>query len=59
MSKIGLERTIQLVGLDRSRKSLLEAYSRLQGTAPALTELPVELTHADTEEESLQTSRHD
>jgi glycosyltransferase involved in cell wall biosynthesis len=29
MGRIGLERSIQLVGLDRSRKALLEAYSRL------------------------------
>ena len=31
MGRIGLERSIQLVGLDRSRKALLEAYSHLRG----------------------------
>ena len=31
MGRIGLERSIHLVGLDRSRKALLEAYSRLRG----------------------------
>ena len=29
MGKIGLERSIHLVGLERSQKALLEGYSRL------------------------------
>jgi glycosyltransferase involved in cell wall biosynthesis len=33
MAQIGIERSIQLVGLDRSRRSLLEGYSRLSGQA--------------------------
>ena len=40
MGKIGLERSIQLVGLDRSRKALLEAYSRLRGEPVTMVELP-------------------
>ena len=35
MAQIGIERSIHLVGLDRSRKALLEGYSRLSGQAPA------------------------
>jgi glycosyltransferase involved in cell wall biosynthesis len=31
MAQIAIERSIQLVGLDRSRKALLEGYSRLSG----------------------------
>ena len=31
MGQVGLERTVNLVGLDRSRESLLEAYSGLSG----------------------------
>ena len=31
MGQIGIERSIQLVGLDRSRRALLEGYSRLRG----------------------------
>ena len=34
MGEIGLQRSIQLVGLDRSRRSLLDAYSRLFGKSP-------------------------
>ena len=30
MGRIGLQRSIQLVGLDRSRKALLEGYARLE-----------------------------
>ena len=33
MAQIGIERSIQLVGLDRSRRALLEGYSRLSGQA--------------------------
>ena len=41
MGKIGLQRSIQLVGLDRSQKALLEAYSSLIGTgAPTSLGLP-------------------
>jgi len=35
MAQIGIERSIRLVGLDRSRRALLEGYSRLSGPAPA------------------------
>jgi glycosyltransferase involved in cell wall biosynthesis len=34
MGQIGVERSIQLVGLDRSRRALLEGYSRLSGRTP-------------------------
>ena len=40
MGEIGLERSIRVVGLDRSRKALLEGYSRLVGKAPTSVELP-------------------
>jgi glycosyltransferase involved in cell wall biosynthesis len=40
MGKIGLERSIQLVGLGRSQKALLEAYSHLRKTSATLLELP-------------------
>jgi glycosyltransferase involved in cell wall biosynthesis len=40
MGKIGLQRSIELVGLDRSRKALLEAYSRLLGNPSTFVELP-------------------
>ena len=40
MGKIGLERSIQLVGLGRSQKALLEAYSRLGRKSTMLLELP-------------------
>ena len=40
MSEIGLKRTIELVGLDRSRKALLEAYSRLLGEPATSLDLP-------------------
>jgi glycosyltransferase involved in cell wall biosynthesis len=40
MGKIGLERSIQLVGLGRSQKALLEAYSRLRQTSATFLELP-------------------
>jgi glycosyltransferase involved in cell wall biosynthesis len=40
MSEIGLQRSIELVGLDRSRKALLEAYSRLLRTPATSLELP-------------------
>ncbi len=39
MSAIGLERSIRLVGLDRSKKALLEGYARLAGNAPSSFEL--------------------
>ncbi|MFZ0771030.1 MAG: glycosyltransferase family 4 protein [Candidatus Sulfotelmatobacter sp.] len=35
MGKIGLDRSIRLVGLDRSQKALLDAYARLLGNDPA------------------------
>jgi len=38
MGRIGLERSVRLVGLDRSRKALLEGYSRLV-TAPTSLDL--------------------
>jgi glycosyltransferase involved in cell wall biosynthesis len=40
MSSIGLQRTIQLVGLDRSRIALLEGYSRLLGYPASPSPLP-------------------
>jgi glycosyltransferase involved in cell wall biosynthesis len=40
MGKIGLERSIQLVGLDRSQRALLEGYSRLNRNSSALLRLP-------------------
>jgi len=40
MGEIGLQRSIELVGLDRSRKALLEAYSRLLGNPATPFELP-------------------
>lgn len=39
MGKVGLERSRELVGLDRSRKALLEGYSRMLGGAPHATDL--------------------
>jgi len=46
MSAIGLQRSIESVGLDRSRKALLDAYSRLLGI-PAQ---PLELRELDSQE---------
>jgi glycosyltransferase involved in cell wall biosynthesis len=40
MSEIGLQRSIELVGLDLSRKALVEAYSRLLGTPGTSLEMP-------------------
>jgi glycosyltransferase involved in cell wall biosynthesis len=40
MGEIGLQRSIHLMGLDRSRQSLLDAYSRLLGKLPTSYELP-------------------
>jgi|HubBroStandDraft_6_1064221.scaffolds.fasta_scaffold256417_2 glycosyltransferase involved in cell wall biosynthesis len=40
MGKIALERSINLVGLGRSQRALLEAYSRLRGKSTAMRELP-------------------
>lgn len=40
MGRIGLQRSIELVGLDRSRKALLEAYSRLLRNPATSFELP-------------------
>jgi len=40
MGEIGLQRSIELVGLDRSRKALLEAYSRLLRNPAAVSEVP-------------------
>jgi len=40
MGRIGLERSIKLVGLDRSRRSLLEGYSRLKAKPTKLLKLP-------------------
>jgi glycosyltransferase involved in cell wall biosynthesis len=37
MGRAGLERSIHLIGWDRSRQCLLEAYSRLSGEKPAFT----------------------
>jgi glycosyltransferase involved in cell wall biosynthesis len=41
MGKVGLQRSIELVGLDRSRKSLLEAYARLLGKPAPSFPMPV------------------
>jgi len=38
MAQTGIERSIQLVGLDRSRRSLLEGYARLSGQNTDATE---------------------
>jgi glycosyltransferase involved in cell wall biosynthesis len=40
MGQIGLERSIHLVGLDRSQKALLEGYSRLNRNPSTLLRLP-------------------
>jgi glycosyltransferase involved in cell wall biosynthesis len=49
MGQIGLQRTLQLVGLDRSRKALLDAYSRLTNQGPtSLERLRVEAPQATT-----------
>jgi hypothetical protein len=40
MGDIGLQRSIQLVGLDRARKGLLEAYFRLLRNPAASSEIP-------------------
>jgi glycosyltransferase involved in cell wall biosynthesis len=40
MGEIGLQRSIELVGLDRSRKALLEGYSRLLNKSLTTFELP-------------------
>jgi glycosyltransferase involved in cell wall biosynthesis len=40
MGKIGLQRSIEVVGLDRSRRALTEAYSRLLGMPATSFELP-------------------
>jgi glycosyltransferase involved in cell wall biosynthesis len=40
MGEIGLQRSIQLVGLDRSCKALLEAYSRLLRNPAAVSRVP-------------------
>jgi glycosyltransferase involved in cell wall biosynthesis len=40
MGAIGLQRTIQLVGLDRSRTALLEGYSRLLGIPASSSPVP-------------------
>jgi glycosyltransferase involved in cell wall biosynthesis len=47
MGKIGLERSIHLVGLGRSQKALLEGYSRLDRNSSTLLRLP----EADSQEE--------
>ena len=49
MGEIGLERSIQLVGLDRSRKALLQAYARLVNQGPtSLERLEVDAPEATT-----------
>jgi glycosyltransferase involved in cell wall biosynthesis len=49
MGEIGLERSVQLVGLDRSRKALLHAYSRLLNKGPTSFErLEVDAPEATT-----------
>ena len=48
MGEIGLERSVRLVGLDRSRKALLEGYARLVTKVPA----SLELSKADPQEET-------
>jgi glycosyltransferase involved in cell wall biosynthesis len=40
MGRVGLERTIHLIGWNRSREALLEAYSRLDGQNAQLTKAP-------------------
>jgi glycosyltransferase involved in cell wall biosynthesis len=40
MGKIGLERSVNLVGLERSQRALLDAYSRMRGNSTAFVELP-------------------
>jgi glycosyltransferase involved in cell wall biosynthesis len=47
MSEIGLQRSIELVGLDRSRKALLEAYSRLLGEPAILREVGSSVSRID------------
>jgi len=59
MSEVGLDRTIRVVGLDRSRRALLEAYSRLVGKVPTSSVFPEPLPRSDTEEERLQTLSND
>ena len=43
MGEIGLERSVRVVGLDRSRKALLEGYSRLVRKAPTTSSEPSEV----------------
>ena len=54
MGEIGLQRSIELVGLDRSRKALVEGYSRMMKKPTAPSESPVvkarENTAPDTKE---------
>jgi glycosyltransferase involved in cell wall biosynthesis len=40
MGEIGLQRSIELVGLDRSREALLEAYSRMLRNPTAVSRVP-------------------
>ena len=47
MGEIGLQRSVQLVGLDRQRKALLEAYARLAGMPSA----PFQLSEVEPPEE--------
>jgi glycosyltransferase involved in cell wall biosynthesis len=55
MGEIGLQRSIELVGLDRSRRSLLEAYARMLGTPTPSFELP-EAESQETTASELRTS---
>jgi glycosyltransferase involved in cell wall biosynthesis len=58
MGKIGLERSIQLVGLDRSQKALLEGYSRLNRNSSTLLRLPgVDLQEKKTADVPVQAER--
>jgi len=49
MGEIGLDRSVRLVGLDRSRTALLEGYSRLAAKAPG----SLRLSNVESQEESI------
>lgn len=50
MGAIGLERSIRLVGLDRSKQALLEGYARLAGNTPIPFEPAEELSEVEPQE---------
>jgi glycosyltransferase involved in cell wall biosynthesis len=55
MRKIGLERSIKVVGLDRSQKALLSAYSRLLGIESQISLEPSETDRQEVEPSQIAT----